>query len=378
VKKLAVLLLLGGLNSASLAATRVTVEQVEQLLTSAHGEPDAKVAARIADLELVERASPAWLSRWQNEFPGKHTREALLGLADASAFLDLPPADVPSIEQPAPDMRKQIFLRAIGYINTTIHQLPNFSARRSTIHFDDVPVAQQMFNQYVADRMNGFESFPAPPTPTPSVAQPMHVGKSSSVIVTYRDGREVVDAPTESSPKSESQEIGFTTSGEFGPILSVVMGDVVHSRVYWGYWEQGATAPLAVFRYTVPQEMSHYMVLFRSGSKLATPAYHGEIAIDPATGTILRVMLVSEPTSSGFVETSIVVEYDPIAIGGKTYTLPIRGVALCKLPDSAGRAAVSPFTNVAGVAYTIPSQTFLNDVSFTEYHVFRAEMRILR
>lgn len=53
MSKLAVLLLLAGFGPNALAATRVTVEQVEQLLSASHSLSDAKVAAKISDLQLT-------------------------------------------------------------------------------------------------------------------------------------------------------------------------------------------------------------------------------------------------------------------------------------------------------------------------------------
>jgi hypothetical protein len=377
VSKLAVLLLLAGFGSNALAATCVTVEQVEQFLSASHELPDAKLAAKISDLELTERASSLRLSRWQAEFPGKRTREALLALADASAFFDLPPAEIPAIEKPDPETRKQIFLRAIDYVHATLPKLPNFIARRSTAHFDDVSPFQQALSQYMADRSNGFHTSMDPPTALPtSGPQPFRAGERSSVIVTYRDGHEVADSPALKDKKSDGRTMGFTTSGEFGPILSVVMGDVIHGKLYWSHWEQGPGGPLAVFRYTVPIEMSHYTVI-GVGDHPQLPAYHGEIAVDPSIGTVMRLTLVAElkPPWQAW-ESSIMVEYGPVEIGGGTYTCPLRSVALSRLPNSNYELPKQNEVNPETTKLAVPPQTFLNDVAFTDYHVFRGDVRV--
>lgn len=378
MSKLAVLLLLAGLSSGAYAGTRVTVEQVEQLLTASHDLPDARLAAKISDLELTERASPLRLSRWEKDFPGKHTREALLALADASAFLDLPHAEVPDLEKPDSETRKQIFLRAIEYSRTTIHRLPDFSARRNTTHFDDVSPTQELLNEYLVDRRNGRKDTVIPPSALATNGSPrMRVGERSSIVVTYRDGREVVDGEAGKNGKSEPHGAGLTTFGEFGPILSVVIADITHGKLNWGYWERGATGLLAVFRYEVPQEISHYTVLFRAGEKPQTPAYHGEIAVDPANGTIRRVALVSQLIAPEAVETSILVEYSSLAIGNGTYICPVKGVALSRVPGSTVQLT-SPDDEGRPASYaTIPPQTLVNDVSFTEYHVFHGDVRIV-
>jgi hypothetical protein len=62
------------------------------------------------------------------------------------------------------------------------------------------------------------------------------------------------------------------------------------------------------------------------------------------------------------------VEYAPVEIGAQTYICPVRGVALSKIPVvRAGGDAKHP----------APVETRLNDVSFTHYHLFRAETKIL-
>jgi hypothetical protein len=90
MRKLTLLLFLMGIAFPAFATKRVTVEQLEQVLVAAHGKPDAEVARQLSDLELAERLSSATLSRWEAELPGTEARQALIALADISAFLDLP------------------------------------------------------------------------------------------------------------------------------------------------------------------------------------------------------------------------------------------------------------------------------------------------
>jgi hypothetical protein len=360
-KRALLLLLLAAFTPLDFAATRVNVEQVEQLLADSHNQADAKLAGKLSGLELIERASSARLARWQKDFPGSRTREALLALADASAFLDLPPSEVPNLAQPDSVQIKQIFVSAITYANQTIKKLPNFSARRTTTHFDDVRVEQRLRNQSTSNRII---SAPAPPG-----AALTRNGEPSSYVVTYRDGAEVEDTGAGKNKKPDLRGTGLTTYGEFGPILSVVIADAIHGKVFWDHWEQGAAGALAVFSYTVPQETSHFTVN-ATGNMMQRPAYHGEIAIDPANGTILRVTMVSDykpPFQAS--EAALLVEYGPVQIGNATYTCPVRGVALSKFPE------VDTPPVPGGHAYQ--PLTMVNDVTFTEYHVFRAEIRIV-
>ena len=336
--------------------TPATVEQVEQLLSVDYGQSDRKVAADISRLKLTQRATSARLAQWQDKFPGKHARNALLVLADASAFLKLPRTDILPIEMPDTETRRQMLVRMIGYVNTTVHQLPDFFASRTTAHFDDL----------------SFEGTHA-----------LHLEERNAIIVTYRKGQEVVNTRSDRPTRTTSRQVGLTTQGEFGPILSVVVGDAMKGRVFWGHWEQGAAGPLAVFRYSVPQELSHYTVTV-AAEPPQTPAYRGEIAIDPNNGTILRISVQADlrpPDESDSLskapEAAILVEYGPVVIGNGTYTCPLKGVGLFKLPNPRFITQGGDYYSQQGRQVTIPSQTFVNDVSFTQYHLFRTEVRIL-
>jgi hypothetical protein len=370
VGKLAFLLLMAGFGPAALAATRASVEQVEQLLAASHNLPDAKLAEKLSGLELVERASSARLAQWQSQFAGARTREALLALADASAFLDLPAQDVLPKAEPDAVATKQIFVRAIAYANKTVKKLPNFSAKRNTIHFDNVSPAQRLLNQSLSDPGGGMKRAVAPgvaPALAPGLSR---FGDETSVVVTYRDGEEVADAQTVNGRKPETRGFGLTSYGEFGPILSIVIADTMHGKVYWGHWEQGESGPVAVFQYLVSQEISHFTVI-GGGNMTRSPSYHGEIAVDPTNGTILRITMASDwkpPFQPS--ESDIQVEYAPVQIGSGTYICPVHGVALSRVSNAPGG-------DMDAGHYVPPTQTYVNDVTFTEYHVFRGEIRIL-
>ena len=128
----------------------------------------------------------------------------------------------------------------------------------------------------------------------------------------------------------------------------------------------------AVFRYTVPQGQSSYLVAIpraMGGSEQIYPAYHGEIAIDPETGAILRIMVVADLAAPyQRVHTAILVEYGEVLIGGTSYICPLKGVAVSKIP---------PLLETGGVDQVAPLRTEMNDVTFSDYHLFRSESRIV-
>jgi hypothetical protein len=257
------------------------------------------------------------------------------------------------------------------YVKTTITQLPNFYATRETIHFEDTPSQQTDYpasTNTVGSLMRAAHA--AGIGSGSSEYKSLHSTNSFSATVTYRDGLEVRDAGA-AKDKKEGQPAGLTTSGEFGPILSVVLGDATRGVVDWLRWEQGASEPVAVFRYVVAGDQSNYLVGIPSGGKTEElyPGYHGEIAVDPATGAILRISVVAElPPPHEMMQTAILVEYAPVEIGAESYICPVHGVAFSKGPVAHGAPQ--------GAAVAI--QTQLNDVTFAQYHLFRSEARIVQ
>lgn len=376
MRKIVFLLLLAELTPGALAAKRVNVQQVEELLAQERGQPDAKAAKMLAGLELTERASSARLARWQESFPGSETRTALLALADASAFLHLPASEIPALAAPDAATQKQIVSRMVEYVKTTVPRLPDFLAKRTTIHFDD---QQQRRTRH--GRHKGFLQPLIADPETPSTPGLFHAVSSTAVVVTERHGWEVAadgsgggKSGDETDGQSDLLTAGLTTSGEFGPILAVVVGDALHSRIFWSHWEKGASGPLAVLGYAVPAENSHESVsLTPLGDEVEpqSPAYHGEIAVNPEDGTILRLTVESDTDwlGRGF-QSGIAVEYGSVTIGGRPYICPVRGVAL-------SRAAGFHGVDSAGTRIDFPAREFLNDVTFTDFHLFRAEMRVL-
>ena len=372
MRNCAVLLLLWGIAWPAMAAKTMSIEQMEQMLVKLHGKPDGKVAGELEDVHLTERVSGARLARWEADFPGSRTREALMKLADESAFLNPPAADVLRDPPPDEETQRQMLELAAEYIKTTMTRLPDFYATRETTHFEDAR-SQETIDASGANPMGTVMRAMRVPEINVGRAdyKPLHSAGMFSSVVTYRDGKEVRDADTGAGKKKDQPAVGLTTSGEFGPFLEVVMGDAMRSQVKWAHWEQGASEPVAVFGYTVPENQSNFMVQILEGAKTeqAYPGYHGEIAIDPATGEILRISAVADlaPPYERML-TALMVEYAGVTIGDQSYVCPAKGVAFSKVPV-AGPTAPGSSSDVS----TVTVQTELNDVTFTNYHLFRAE-----
>jgi hypothetical protein len=331
---------------------------LEQAIAAAHGSPDAQVAQQISGLGLSERLSAARLARLEADLPGPQAQHALTVLADVAEFLNLPAADTPSTPPPSHAQQTALMALTREFVVKTLTKLPNFFATRETTRFEGTP-AQSMAS-------------------SGSVAKygQLHEVGNSSVAVLYRDNQEWMDQGK--TRKASLKEL--RTMGEFGPILATLLNDVAKGTVLWSHWEQGEPGPLAVFHYAVPEQASHYRVASVGAMRETQrdPAYHGEIAINPADGSILRLTMVAElKPDNPMTDASLLVDYGPVEFGGVTYICPVRSLALSlvrvvveQVDDRGPR--VMPERSSLG-----PPQAYLNVVQFTQYHLFRADTRIL-
>jgi VWFA-related protein len=314
------------------------------------------LAAQLSGLTLTERLSAARIARCEAAAPGPRARQALMALADISAFLDPPASELPTLPTPSLDAQRKIIAMTVDYVTNTVHQLPNFFATRVTTSFQDNP---------------SYEDAPG----DNSVTQPLHFVGRYSASVLYRKGKEELRAAS-----SQSGPQGLTTSGEFGPVLGTALVDSVAGNLAWSRWEQEDGKPRAVFRFSVSKDKSHYDLAYccvkRSGDGSLVSfhqfsGYHGEITVDPSSGTVLRLALraVGLKRPDPIFKADLIVEYGPVKLGNRTYICPLRGIALSVV------LAIQPLSGPA--RDNDPLQTLLNDVAFEQYHVYHSEARLL-
>jgi VWFA-related protein len=381
MKRALLLLILSQFSTLAFASNRVTVDQLTKFVVESQGSRDSKVAERVAVLELTERLSAVKLTALEASLPGPESRRALVALADQAEFLAPPPSEIPS--QPAPNLEEQreITAKAIEYVKTTLHRLPNLIARRDTIRFEDTPAVLQ-----------GGEV--SAPSGMFIPAQPLHPISRYTKTVTYRDGEEIDQPMGNVKNSTSSGSTGLNSVGEFGPVLSAVFGDLPAGKLMWNRWEQSEAGPAAVFGFTVPKEVSHYEVRFCcvSGEEFRQFAsYHGEITIAPANGTILRLVLITDMRRfEPIKKANLMVEYGPIELGKQKFYCPIRSISVIVAPVqiNAKKALPSGVTvpttrgNVQIQAQDrssldAPPQTLLNEVVFDQYHLFSSDARVL-
>ncbi len=273
-------------------------------------DQDDELLPRLAGMELTERLSTLRMYQLIGRYNlGVHMQQALEQLADRAALLKLPASEV--LNRPAPDAEAQqtMLKKARAYVLEELSHLPNFMAWQTTTRFDNSPVMLKYF-QSMTDQA-GFH----------------RVGMVQRQI-SFRDGREVTDGAR--VPGAKSKDAGLESRGEFGTEAAVVLMDLEHGTVMFDHWEESMVGPAVVYRYSVPRDSSHYEVADACQDRVSfhdTPGYHGEIALEPKAGAIMRMTLEADSNPSDPVShVASVVEYGPVALGNRRSICPLRSL----------------------------------------------------
>lgn len=347
---------------------KVGVDELAQMIAAAQSTPDRELGQKLSQIVLTERLSSRRLLELSKRLPGDESRTDLSLLADQSMFLPPPRDELAAAAAPDSAATRQMLVKVVNYVNTTVRQLPNLMATRFTNGFEDRPSEDRLTS-------TGIESLSY---------LPLHWVGSLKVEVTYRDRQEVEDKSVKAEKKGNGIG-GLVTTGEFGPILSTVLADALKGNITWSRWERENDRILAVFHYIVPEDKSNYHVQFccfvdgYDSNNMAEmrvfnerSAYHGDIVFDPADGSIRLLTLEAEMPQGGLVSgAGIAIEYAPQDIGDRSYICPVRSVSTLRAHIAEQTGAVSR-SNYKGTA-----KVFLNEVRFGNYRRFGSEVKVL-
>jgi hypothetical protein len=388
------LILLGLLATAALpasAARHLTVAQLEKTLavSAAKHRADSDMVREFGDFVLTERISDEARKRiCETLHLGPQTTLALQLLADQSALLDPPAAELPAA--PPPDaVTAQHLLDAAGtYVAKTLPRLPDVLATRTTYTFEDTPQVIKA-NEW-------------------PVRAGLHLVSNSSREITYRDDHlpQALQSAKASAVPAKPQERGLQSWGEFGQILALIFIDTEKGALAFHHWEQAAGGLVAVYRYKVPKSASHYSVDYccladeirapsrhgsgggRGGSLAGdgqivlgtpfhkVPGYHGSLFIDPDSGVVRRITLEADMDDSPVSRVATVIEYGPVVIGDRKFICPLRSMNLYEGPTEPGLPA-NELPSAIPPSLQPTATLYLNETSFTNYHRLGSEIRIL-
>ena len=349
------------------AREKIAVDRLRQALETLRTLSDSEAAKRLSSMELTARLSSANAAKLRSLVHGKKANEALTVLADRSAFLPPPAAEIS--DAPAPEVQEQrrMMDQMIHYLQETFLRLPDLFATRTTVRYEEPEKKQdQSWKIAAAD-------------------QSLHAAATEPMTVLVRNSRETTEGDARTAKHQHGQERSLIAEGTFGPMLATFLVDVAdpHSQIKWSRWERDAQGQRAVFRYTVPRESAHFEVSFccLADTDRTVPfntmafvaAYHGEITIDPETGAIYRITAEADLLPRLPIDRSdVMVEFSPTVIRDQTFICPVRSVSISR----SRKVILLHDWNMQFGIYG-PFETMLNDVTFSNYHLFASQHRIL-
>jgi hypothetical protein len=234
---------------------------------------------------------------------------------------------LPAGAAPGPAEQDRILTAMHQYADSYVAGLPNFLCVQTT-------------RQLEADRK----------------AKHWHNGDTLVSKLSFNQGEErrvlqmVNGKPVEAAKKRWRAPL--TTEGEFGILLSQVLGKESEANYSWNRWETMAGRQMAVFDFEVDKAHSTLALRLSDLARAVVP-YHGSIYADPATGAVWRI---SDDTSEipavlQTREIATTVNYAEIAIGDRKYLLPTQ----------------------ATVSLLLDSRRIRNELEFTDYKKFSAD-----
>jgi VWFA-related protein len=351
-------------DQAPAGIQRVTVEQLEHGLSAIGSSSDADAAHQLSSMELTERLSTARLATLEATLRGKKARQALVALADESAFLAPPAEEIPSTAAPDAATQQLIMSRTVSYVNKTIPKLPNFFANRTMVQYHERPAK------------------PGQTWKTAAGDQSLYLDQTFKAAMLFRDGKEVAQEETIKGKPLKPGERRLNTIGTFGPLLATVLvgATAAGSDLTWSRWEQGPNGRSAVFRYRVPHETPLFLVGFgylagddRLVDYQQKAPFHGEFAVDPASGAILRLTVQADlKPALPLARSDVMVEYGSVTIGQTSYICPLRSVSI-----SRPRTVMAIHEWGENFKVYAPFESILSDMVYEKYHLFRPTARML-
>lgn len=186
-----------------------------------------------------------------------------------------------------------------------------------------------------------------------------HKGDTLIAKLSFNQGREertlasINGKPVE--PGQGRRHPLLSTEGEFGILLSRVLGPDSEAWFTWNRWETLRGKRLAVFDFTVDKQHSTLSLSLSDLAKAVVP-YRGSVYADPSTGAVWRTSdtAFDIPPQLLTREISRTIDYDEISIGDRKYLLPVQ----------------------AAVTAVLETKRMRNEMEFQDYRKFEADSAV--
>ncbi len=359
MKKMGCLLVLALAVLQAWAAKKITVDELQTTLASMHQQnrTDAEVANALKQVELSEELTRNKMNSMVDNVPGPLSTEQIYILEARSATLAPPAADLPTAAAPDAATQKAILDKAADYVSKTYAQLPQISATKTTLRFQDNVEAAAP-----SSGMQGSATDVSTGSSFVNAFQFIHYINSTDAHIESEHGAEKPSAEKDKTPWGSNKMIALQEpDASLGAVFEEAQaaGDIK-----WLRWETLNGKQAAVYSFDVSKKKAHFAVnvccfpdvqqagvaTFQSagiasagggsgGAKgnfqtntnwhnyKASVPYHGELFIDADSGTVVRMITEAELKPSDVVhQEDTRVDYGPVNVGGKMLVLPIKTV----------------------------------------------------
>lgn len=333
---------------------KISVQELKDLLSTMHtaNKTDDDVALQLKQIELTEELTPATMNTLVDFLPGKFSTEQIYVLEARSSMLAPPAADLPTAAAPDAAAQQAMLAKASDYASKSYAQLPPLTATKMTARFQDG--VEAVHNSGMKQQMAGNDD--------PIWAQ---TSLYTRLMNTRTDPVESVNGVEKipvTKDKPQWGPNGVVASVAPVPPLNTVLQEVMsNGNPKWLRWENINGIQVAVFSFAVDKKKTHYAVNYccfpdtdtagvinysKSAGQTAggggsakgnlqtvsewknfkaTVGYHGELFLDPDSGTVVRTITEAEFKPSDFVHyEDIRTDYAPMPIGGKNLVVPVR------------------------------------------------------
>ena len=330
-----------------MALTKITVEQLTQLLAEQHklAKSDESTAVKLQDVSLSEQLTADKMNTFTQYDPGPLTVTQIRVLAIDSALLPPPASDLPVMAAPDFATQAAIIAKAVNYDVHTYANLPALTADKSTVRY-------QNGVEYVQTNSGAGSNFANGSLELRPVNPYLRLIGQYSTRVAFDHGVEL--APAKKKAVDPASPYGQSSQGGNGLILGQVLVDAAKGKITWLRWQMVNGNKTAVFAFAVDKKQSSYTVNYccfpirentgghtygnNQGTSVsfkpftAKPAYHGELFIDAETGTIVRLITKVELKPSDLVhQEDTRIDYGAVEIAGKSYIVPVKSMILTEV-----------------------------------------------
>jgi hypothetical protein len=307
-------------------STKINVQQLKDLLvTMQQGKKtDFEVSTRLKEIELIEELTAAAKLKLLFLSPGPLTSEQICVLEARTSILAPPSSDLPDLPTPDAAEQKVILDKAISFAAKNDQQIPRLTAKKAVAHYGHLNEFNRWGNRGGAQQGG--------------LVQDRGDSRIMSLTSRYMETVEIdqgVEKVTVSASDSYLRRISPMPEGGTRPALSLILRQADEGgKIRWLRWETINGIKTAVFSFAVDKRNALYVVDYCCFPTLRsidvewkpfkkTVGLHGELFIDPDTGTSLRIVMQADLSPTDYVEQEDTrIDYGQETIGGNMYVVP--------------------------------------------------------